>query len=160
MVISVIWGTFYSGGVFLMSKLESDTGLYVVWLARQYFAQSLFQQICGASQQGSLAEPDLYRYLPLLHRLHLSSWFSRLSKVFLNLFLSVWSVNLFPSVSICFSHLFISCTRCTSDKQQVSLSKVQTWCKWFSCWLCRSTAVWDTCVQAYSELCMSFMKMS
>lgn len=44
---------------FLMSELESDKGLYVVWLPGSIFAPSLFPKMCGTSQQGCLAQPNL-----------------------------------------------------------------------------------------------------
>lgn len=39
----------------------------------------------------------------------------------------------------------------------LALSKVQTWCKWFSCWLCWGITIQDV-PKNWGELCMSFFK--
>lgn len=76
---------------FLMSELESDKGLYLVWLPGSSFALSLFQQIRGASQQGCLCSTKSGICLSFTASVCPCGF----SDVFLNNFRLVHSVSLF-----------------------------------------------------------------
>ena len=94
-------GDYLLWGVFFMPKLESDKGLYVVWLPGSIFALSLFMQTCGATQQGSGGQPkSISRYRPLLHHLSLPLVvFSPPSMFKLNIFFSFHLSPQFSPVS-------------------------------------------------------------
>lgn len=56
------------------------------------------------------------------------------------------------------SHLWRGLIKLYFNVEMISsLSKIQTWCKWFSCWLCQGITIQDV-PKAWGELCMSFLK--
>lgn len=83
---------------FLMPELESDKGLYVVWLSSSIWPCHYSARHVGASQQGRGGQPnpipDFYLCLPLCFSILLTKYLSL-------------SFTPFPSVLIIVSHLFI-----------------------------------------------------